>query len=377
MKVEQYKWTADDGWSPALANDDSTSILFTFGARGLLQEGSQVKELRAAFPGAVLLGGSTSGEIIDDEVLDDSVVVSAVTFEKTQLKVATVSCEAGEKSFEAGKQLASALDPDQLKHVFVVSNGLNVNGTDLSKGMADVLPESVTVTGGLTGDAADFAKTWVMADDVQNETSVAAVGLYGDSIKVGYGSAGGWEVFGPERRVTKSQGGVLYELDDKSALDLYKTYLGEHVDQLPGSALLFPLMITRQDSERGVVRTILSVDEDEQSMTFAGDVAEGATAQLMRANTDKLVDGASDAATTCVKGLSGTAAEFAILVSCVGRKLVMKQRVEEEVEAVREVVGDDAKMTGFYSYGELAPYEAGNACELHNQTMTITVFSEV
>jgi len=377
MQVAQYRWTEATGWSPALAGNDSTSILFTFGARSILQQGDRLKELRESFSGAIILGGSTSGEIIDEEVLDDSVVVSAVTFKKTKLKVATVECANGAESFSAGKALAEGLDLENLTHVFVVSNGLNVNGTDLSKGMAEVLPITVTVTGGLTGDAADFSETWVVADDVQASTSVAAVGLYGDSLKVGYGSAGGWEVFGPERRVTKSEGGVLYELDDKSALELYKTYLGEHVDQLPGSALLFPLMITREGSERGVVRTILSVDEQEHSMTFAGDVAEGSMAQLMRANTDNLVDGASDAAATCLKGLGEVSAEFAILVSCVGRKLVMKQRVEEEVEAVREVVGDDAKLTGFYSYGELAPYEAGNPCELHNQTMTITAFSEV
>jgi len=379
MKVSQYRWTEDEGWNPALeAGDvDAPDVAFVFGARPVLQGGEQLNAIRNRFSNAIVLGGSTSGEIIDEEVLDDSLVVSAIKFEKTDLKLHSVTCSEGGASLEAGKELGQKFATEGLRHVFVISNGLNVNGTDLTAGLTEVLPDGVTITGGLTGDAADFGETFVVAGDAGTTTMVAGLGLYGDSLKVGFGSAGGWDVFGPERKVTKSSGGVLNELDGKSALSLYKEYLGEHAEQLPGSALLFPIMVTREGSDRGVVRTILSVDETEHTMTFAGDVAEGAKAQLMKANTDRLVDGAASAAKACVRGLDGESAQFTVLVSCVGRKLVMKQRVEEEVEAVREVIGDASAMTGFYSYGELAPYEAGSPCELHNQTMTITAFSEV
>ncbi len=379
MKVAQFRWTKDEGWNPGLgAGDvDSPDVAFVFGARPVLQGGDQLTEVRKQFGNAIVMGGSTSGEIIDEEVLDDSLVVSAIKFDKTDLKLHSVACADGGASLEAGKELGRKFETQGLRHVFVISNGLNVNGTDLTAGLTEVLPAGVTITGGLTGDAADFAETFVVAGDAGNATLVAGLGLYGDSLKVGFGSAGGWDVFGPERRVTKSSGGVLNELDGKSALALYKEYLGEHANELPGSALLFPIMVTREGSDRGVVRTILSVDEADNTMTFAGDVAEGAKAQLMKANTDRLVDGAASAAKACIDGLEGVPAQFAVLVSCVGRKLVMKQRVEEEVEAVREVIGDRSAMTGFYSYGELAPYEAGSPCELHNQTMTITAFSEV
>ena len=333
MHVVQNCWR-EGNWDSDLTQDDSISLVFLFGERAALEAENALEDIKRAYPNAILLGGSTSGEIIGEEVLDSSVVLSAIRFDKTTLNITTTECKSSADSFEAGQKLANSLEHNDLNHVFIISNGLHVNGTDLSKGLESILPASVTTTGGLTGDGAQFSKTWVIAGDQASSTLVAAIGLYGNHLKVGFGSAGGWEVFGPERSVTKSDGGVLYELDDKSALSLYKKYLGEHVNELPGSALLFPLMVKRPDSDRGVVRTILSIDEDAQSMTFAGDVPSGSTVHLMRSNTNRLVDGACVAATRSMESMGDTSADFAILVSCVGRKLVMKQRVEEEVEAV-------------------------------------------
>lgn len=374
MRVTQARWSQAGGWRPALTPAPA-EVVFVFGARRLVQDAGRVREIRAAYPNAHVIGGSTSGEILGEEVTDDTIAVSAVHFDHTPVKLVSTVCSDGADSEAAGAALARALPAEGLAHVFVISNGLKVNGTALTEGLVAHLPAHVVVTGGLTGDAANFQETWVIADDVAGADRVAAIGLYGDRIRVGYGSHGGWEAFGPLRRVTRSDGAVLHEIDGEPALSLYKRYLGPHANELPGSALLFPIEVTRGEG-RGVVRTVLAVDEGSGTMTFAGDVASEGTAQLMHATTDKLVDGASDAATTVLGGLRGVRPELAILISCVGRKLVMKQRVEEEIEAVRELVGD-AAITGFYSYGELCPFAEGNPCELHNQTMTITAFAEV
>jgi hypothetical protein len=200
--------------------------------------------------------------------------------------------------------------------------------------------------------------------------------LYGSRLKVGFGSLGGWDSFGPERVVTRSKANVLYELDGRSALGLYRQYLGEQANGLPATGLLFPLSIRTRADETPVVRTILSIDEEAQSLTFAGDIPEGAYARLMNANFDRLIAGAAGAARTSYQAIGSTAPGLAILISCVGRKLVLKQRIEEEVEAVRKVLGAHAVLTGFYSYGEISPFTPGARCELHNQTMTITTLSE-
>jgi hypothetical protein len=263
-----------------------------------------------------------------------------------------------------------------LVHLFVLSDGLNVNGSDLVAGISKRLPASVAVTGGLCGDGARFERTHACLNGFSATENVVGIGFYGSALRVGYGSLGGWDPFGPERRVTRSEGNILYELDGAPALDLYEKYLGEHAASLPSSGLLFPLTVRKDRQETGVVRTILAINREARSLTFAGDVPTGYYARLMRANFDRLLEGAAGAARTSNEALGTTTPDLAILVSCVGRKLVLKQRIEEEVESVQGVLGQKVVMTGFYSYGEISPFTPSAPCELHNQTMTVTTFSE-
>jgi hypothetical protein len=257
----------------------------------------------------------------------------------------------------------------------VLSDGLNVNGSDLIAGIDSGLPEGVVVTGGLAGDGIRFQKTWVLASGAMRDHAVTAAGFYGDRVRLGHGSMGGWDIFGPERRITRSEGNVLYELDGKAALPLYKNYLGALASGLPASGLLFPLSIrSGRDDQAPVVRTILSVSEEEQSLTFAGDLPEGWYAQLMSANFDRLIEGASQAAHQCSLDAGGREA-LSIAISCVGRRLVLGERCEEELEATVDVLGTTTHQIGFYSYGELSPNATGR-CDLHNQTMTLTTITE-
>ena len=279
-------------------------------------------------------------------------------------------------AYKAGQRLAEGLKQDELKHVFVLSDGLNVNGSALSKGLRSRLHEGVSVTGGLAGDQTRFEETLVILDENCDKHTVAAIGLYGDAIKIGYGSHGGWDSFGPDRLITRSKDNVLYEFDNQPALELYKTYLGDQAKGLPATGLLFPLSISINGTDERLVRTILAVNEKEGSMTFAGDIPQGGYARLMKANFDRLADGAAESARDSqVRG--SLKPDLAILISCVGRKLVFKQRIDEEIENVQKVLGGQATLTGFYSYGEICPMEPEKKqAELHNQTMTITTMSE-
>lgn len=368
---------------------DKADLVFAFGGRNSLENAKRVSDLKKYYPSAQIILGSTSGEILNTSVLDDTIIVTAIDFERTPVSVASVQILSVNKdSHKAGEELAKQLPHQDLRHVFVVSDGLMVNGTDLISGLNAVLPDGVSVTGGLAGDGIRFQKTLVGLNAPPQDGLIVAVGFYGSNIRVGYGSMGGWETFGHERVVTKSKANVLYELDGKPALALYKEYLAEKAAELPASALLFPLSLRAgQGKEERITRTVLSVDEATQSMTFAGDIPQGSYAQLMKANFDRLVQGANHAAQQSMS--VDAEPQLAILVSCVGRKLVLGQRIEDEVEAVREIVGNKAAITGFYSYGELAPgvqhveagkksaAQKGEACYLHNQTMTISLFAEL
>lgn len=375
MQIEQRHWTPTSGWEGTSDLGAEAGLVLVFGGTDVLAQRQHFDVVRASYPKATIIGCSTAGEILGTRVFDDTLAVTAVRFERTQIRTAYGMAVEGESSHSRGKLLGAELPKEGLRHVFVLSDGIHVNGSDLVRGIREELPTEVQVTGGLSGDGARFKTTLVLDPSGAQQRRIVAVGFYGEALKVGFGSLGGWDAFGPSRVITRAEANVLFELDGQPALTLYKSYLGEHAKALPGSGLLFPLSLkTGSSSTTEVVRTVLGVDEDRKSMTFAGDMPVGAHARLMKANFDRLIEGAHGAALASVSS-GGPAPQLAVLISCVGRKMVLKQRTEEELEAVREIVGD-AAISGFYSYGEICPSMPDASCELHNQTMTITTFSE-
>lgn len=372
------------GWTPALptALDGPTTLVLAFAAPEWRDAPQVLAELAAAFPRSVLLGCSTSGEIRGTEVHDASISLAVARFDHTELRYASTDILGAADSHAAGARLAAALTgpdaPPDLRAVFMLSDGLGVNGTPLVDGLSQGLPAGVLVTGGLAGDGSRFERTWVLEGGQARSGRICAVGLYGQRLQAGHGCGGGWSDFGPERRITRSEGNVLYELDGKPALPLYKSYLGDRASELPGAALLFPLAVRGSEGEADtLVRTILSIDEERQSLTFAGDVPAGGVARLMRASTDKLIVSAGAAGDQACQDLGDGRPTLAISVSCVGRRLVLGERTDEEVETVSEVLPQRSAHVGFYSYGEISPAVSGGASGLHNQTMTVTVLAEV
>lgn len=378
MKVESFIYTQDNGWSVKQfpLTSGSQTLVVVFGSATQSEISQPMTELTAHYADSIILGCSTAGEIYNDEIHDHSLSVAVAQFENTRLKLTRACCEKTEYSQNAGREIAQALADDDLTSVLLLSEGMTVNGSDLVAGIHEVLADDIIVTGGLAGDADRFQQTWTIADGKMDTGWVTAVGFYGDAVHVAHGSRGGWDIFGVEREVTKSSGNILYELDGIPALQLYKEYLGDRAKGLPATGLLFPLAVSSQyaDKER-VVRTILAVDEEAQSLTFAGDIQQGSMAQLMRANFDRLIDGASDAAESLMQMGAIDSPSLTIAISCVGRRLVLGEIAEEELDATLDVLPDNTRQIGFYSYGEISPHVSG-LCDLHNQTMTLTTIYE-
>jgi hypothetical protein len=355
---------------------EQADLVMCFAAKKVLATAGIYKSISNRFKAAQITMCSTAGEIYNEVVQDNSLVAVAIKFSGTSIKTATVNSKDYAGSYDAGVALVKKLPEKELTSILVFSDGSLVNGSELVKGLNDAAKNDILITGGLAGDGTDFSSTLVGLNEQPAEGNIVAIGFYGDKISVTHGSQGGWDMFGPEREVTKSSGNRLDEIDGKNALDLYKKYLGPDADQLPGSALLFPLSVTIPGSPQPVVRTILSIDNDTQSMTFAGDIPQGSKVRFMKANFDKLTAAAAKAAQQTMLGKK-LQPGFALLVSCVGRKIILGQRIDEEVEAVIESLGDRTPVAGFYSYGEISPFNDGGNCRLHNQTMTITSFYEL
>lgn len=371
------------GWSidPLPEMDSEKTLILVFAAPEFIKDPAPLEKLKRTYPKSKIMGCSTAGEIVGSRIYDHSLSVAVIRFDATSFEIVATPIDEAEDSFAAGEKIAKTLDKKELRSIFVLSDGLNVNGTELARGLNSLNAKNVIVTGGLAGDGSSFKKTWAIFDGKIEENKIVAVGFYGDRIQIGHGSKGGWDIFGVERLITRSKNNILYELDSKPALALYKEYLGDRAAQLPASGLLFPLSIRKNINDtRRLVRTILAVDEKTESMTFAGDIPQGYLAQLMHANFDRIITGANEAAQlaseTTQKNGKIKGPVLAIAISCVGRRLLLGERTEEETESTLESLPKETQQIGFYSYGELSPYTKGT-CDLHNQTMTLTTICEI
>ena len=351
-------------------------LVLVFGSRLLLEQTTVYDEVKLEFPYAHIIFASTAGEIFDTQVFDNSITVLAIEFEKSTFEIATANTlDFNKNAKDVGRFLFEKINTKNLKHLFVISEGSFINGSDLIKGILGSSKHNFTLSGGLCGDGPFFNKTLASYNENPKEGEVILIGLYGATLEVTTASFGGWLPFGPERIITKSEGNILYEIDGQPALDLYKKYLGEKANKLPQASLQYPLNVKGKNQPQPVVRTILNIDNSNQSMILAGDAEVGSQVQLMMSSVDGIVDGAQKATLHAQKHRLNPS-ELALVVSCVGRKIVLNQRVEEEIEEVKSILGNDTKISGFYSYGEIAPYPNQTGCELHNQTMTLTLISE-
>jgi hypothetical protein len=356
-------------------------VIIVFGDGRYFAEGDLGQKLGAKFPTALIIGCSSAGEIVNDTVYDGTLVVTALSDDKSEWFLVSETLDTIDQSRTTGEKVGEKMSAYNPQSVFVLAPGLNINGSDLVKGLVEALGPDVVLTGGLAGDGLNFKTTYTLSNKVVSKNHVVALGMRTPSLQVSYGTQGGWQPFGTYRRITRATNNILYELDNKSALGLYKNYLGGKADELPGSGLLYPLnVIANHQGENSHVRSILNVDETAGSIMLAGEVKEGSFVRLMHAKTPSLVDGALRAGEDATAGLSPEVKQhttLGILVSCVGRKAVMGDDANDEVAAVKEVFGDNSTLTGFYSYGEICPYSQGNKVSaLHNQTMTVTRWTQ-
>jgi len=358
-----------------IINKEEADIVFLFGHRDVFKDPTSYNSLRAIYPNAHIIGCTSSGNILNNTLRDVSLIATAVKFCAgfTRLSIADFTKE--DDLIEVSQKLVEELPKEGLKHIFILADGLRTNGSSLAIGANQAYNGKFPITGGLAGDDNRFEETWIIADDIPRQGRIAAIGFYGDTIHVSSACYAGWDEFGITRRITRAEGNTVYEIDHQPALTLYKKYLGEFANQLPSSALRFPLSIKPSENSQSVIRSIMAIDESEQSLTFAGDVPEGSFARLMKTDIDNLINGLEYMINNMHKKNHLDA--LGLIVSCVGRRVILDQLTDEELETVCQAVGENVQLTGFYSYGEFAPHsETLQTCQLHNQTMTITVIYE-
>lgn len=379
--MKQFQYSIDlnlaieELYCSAEFQSEKANLVFAFAERTTLDVVKPYAQLRQKFPNASILISSASGQISNNKLVEEQIVVTAIQFDHTPIKSIEIQVNPKQAKNYLGDRVKNELVTPELTALLVISEGSFVNGTFLIEELKAETSHNIPIFGGIAGDGYLFEKTVVGLDRDPVSNTIVIVGFYGNRIQFGFGSEGGWSDFGPEREVTLSDKNKVFKIGDRYALDIYKEYLGKYAEELPGSSLYFPLSMKESSDAEPVVRTILSIDEEEKSMTFAGNLPMGSLVKFMKSNSDKLIDASYHAASnTLLDGQDYT--KIALLISCVGRKIVLGDRVEEEIEAVREVLGKDVLLFGFYSYGEITPNTKKVGCDLQNQTMTITTLFE-
>ncbi len=375
MQIETYLFRAGV-WNKELdaSLDSSNTLIILFGSINILNVKDGIDDVIENYPTSTIVGSSTSGEIYNNEIFHDSLSVSVIKFSKSRFKV-LLSEISEQNSFEVGKKIVDELREKDLKCIFVLSSVVNVNGSELTKGLSFNAPSECVITGGLAGDGVEFNKTWILLNSKLMRKQIVAVGLYGSSFRVESGCRCGWSRFGLDRRVTSSHENILYSLDNKPALQLYKRYLGSYADELPASGLYFPLMLLEEGSKKPTLRAIKAIDEEKNSITLAGSIPQGSIVTFAKANLDELVDGAQEAAESLLTSYNKRQKALCIAINCVARKIVLKQEAEDEIEVVHNILGENVSLVGFYSYGEISNISEGG-CDFHNQSMTLMLLYE-
>jgi hypothetical protein len=381
MNVETVTWRGAAGWSDDLPEPDGRATLVMVFADDTVVDAPDdpLGQVHERWRGHAVAGCSTAGQFAGPSTVDGA-VVTVVRFDECEVRAVHLDLGLCGSARRAGRDLADLLDAEGLRSIMVLADGLGTDGSLLATGIADVCP-AVDVWGALAADGSRFVDTWNVVDGATAPGMVSAVGFYGSALEIGHGRGDGWHALGPERVVTTSIGRVVHQLDGRATLTLYEDYLGPLADDLPGSGSYLPMSVRDLD-DRVVVRSPVGVDRGNGSVTMAGDVTQGSTAQLLRMSVDGLLHGAELAAKSARIDDADTEPHLAVAFSGVGRRMSLGERADEEPETVRAAIGNAASLVGCWTYGELGPdldmafTGAPVRHDVHNQTMTITTLRE-
>lgn len=376
MHIEQKKWTPEKTWETLrsdLRESKDYQLVLVFGSLTLLSSVGFYEEIRNNYPKAQILMNSASAEIIDTQVNNETISLTAIRFDKTTFKTVSININEFQDSEEIGKSIADKFEKDQLTNILIFADGKSIDGTQFSKGIEKYISPEVIISGGLAGDQNNYPKTLLGLNEQPCEGKIIAVGFYGKHLTVSHEGNNGWEAFGEALQITKSNQHTILEINNEPALKIYNQYLDKNITAIHGQNLLFPISLFT-DQHSTIIRRINAIHEDEKSITFDGIVPEGSYIKMMKANFETLINATTKAAKSCVQKISNP--DLAIVISNVGRKILLNRRTEEEVEVLREMFGEATAITGFYSTGEISYIKGTSNSALYNQTMTITTMCE-
>tara|TARA_R110002124_G_scaffold97014_2_gene241784 strand:- start:5129 stop:6268 length:1140 start_codon:yes stop_codon:yes gene_type:complete len=357
---------ADDGFSPTLA------IVFL----SIKQDREAICKLLEE-KNIAIFGATTAGEFIDGEIGEESTAIMLLDIKPEHFKVTHL--ETGERetrniATEIGKK---GLETFSNPAFIVASGGISTDGEMIVKGIEDAIGPEVTIFGGLAGDDFTMTGTYVFTNGKYDIDGLVAIILDEDHVQVAGLATSGWQPVGTVRTITKSEGNVVYTIDDQPALDVVIKYMGvnknidEWTEVIMNVGSEFPMQLQREGAEP-VIRAPLFANKEDRSLICAGGVPQGSKIRFSLPPDYDVIEKVIEECET-VKENELPNAEAMIMFSCKARHLSLGPMVSEEINSVKEVW--NAPMAGFFSYGEMGKATKGKH-EFHNNTCSLVVLAE-
>ncbi|MFA6897160.1 MAG: FIST N-terminal domain-containing protein [Patescibacteria group bacterium] len=361
----------------------SPELVIVF-ASSKLDQKEMLSGVREISKGVPLIGCSTAGEITSAGAAEGSVAVMAISSDVIDFTIGKGGdLKSGVR--EAGAQLVKNITgsaKDKTNCLLMLTDVLNGNGAEVVRGIQDVLGSDTLIIGGAAGDDFLFKQTFNYYNGDISSSSVVGVGLSGD-YGIGVGVRHGWVSIGAPMKATKSKDAVLKELDGKPAVSIYEDYFGKKAEELREEplaklAITYPLGMSVEGSDELLIRDPITVDA-EGAITCAAEIPEGAEVRLMIGSKEEAIAAAKDAAQKALAQLAGKTPRAVIVFNCIARRKLFGRDAGDEIAAIREVLGKDVPLIGFYTYGEIAPFnESADKpfSRFHNETAVVAVIGD-
>lgn len=319
-----------------------------------------LQEIQEITPQAKIIGATTDGEILENEVSTDKIILSVTSFEKATLSVAMQINE--DNTYECGVKIAKKLIQDDTKVLFLFLDGIHGNGEVFLNGVKSISNE-ITIAGGMAGDAGQFKNTYVLSNEGIIYKGAVGISVNSQNLHIKTSYSFNWQEIGKPLTITKAEANHVYEIDGKSPVEIYTQYLGIDIAELlPAKGVEFPLILERDGIK--IARAVLG-KEDDGSLIFAGNLRVGDKVHFGYGNSSMILKDS-----LCIKdNLSSINVESIFVYSCMARRRFLEKSISLELTPLANI----APTSGFFTYGE---FFKSNNCELLNQTMTVIAMSE-
>ena len=329
--------------------------------------------IEAEFPGLPLVGCTTDGEVSSALSFQEDSVALLLFAGDGLVAGAGVGTDLSTDPHAAARAAieAAGIEGRTPQLCVVFPESLTTSAVSVVAALNEALPEGTALVGGTAGDQWRFDGTNQFCGAKVYSDSLPVLLLYGD-FKIGVGVQSGWNPIGERGAVTKAEGGVVYEVDGDSALAFYHRYFGDQVRPSPE----YPIGVFDNQGGAFYLRAPLAFNDEDGSVTFAGDVPHGAEVQITAAAHEDIVAACEKSIRSALEQMNGAKARGALVISCAARKQLLGTRTGKEHEILRGVLGDDVPLVGFYSYGEIAPHGGVPLADFHNETFVTVLLGD-